>query len=110
MSTLAVVTVAVALAVAGVHHQQPPQTAAATRPADPVLERARQAEADGRFAEATRIYREAVAGGSGAAAKRLGDLYLKGAPGVERDQAQALRWYREAELRGEVLAQAIRLR
>jgi TPR repeat protein len=29
---------------------------------------------------------------------------------VERDVAQAHRWYREAELRGEVLAQAIRLR
>ncbi len=94
-----------------------PQAAApATLPApqDPPLQAAlgqgRSAEDQARYADAVRHYRKAAALGSGMAARRLGEIYLAGAPGVDRDMAEAMRWNRQAELRGEVLAQAVRLR
>lgn len=119
MSTLAVVTIAAALAAAA--HQQEvtraesasPKPAASLPVYDPfvmAVEHARALEAAGDFPEAVKAWRELYKKGSGFAAKRLGDILSRGAPGVDRDQAQALRWYREAELRGEPLAQALRLR
>lgn len=119
MSTLAVVTIAAALA-AAVHHQEVTRAeSAAPKPAaslpihDPfalAVEHARSLEAAGDYPQAVKAWRELFMQGSGFAARRLGDIYSRGAPGVDRDQAQALRWYREAELRGERLAQALRLR
>ena len=114
MSTLAVVGLAALLAV-GV--QQNPQPEALARQATPVspaaaaaLAKGRDAETERRMGDATRMYREAANAGSGEAARRLGDLYWRGAPGVERDLAESLRWYRVAETHGEKMAQAVRLR
>jgi TPR repeat protein len=81
-----------------------------TEPAALALNKARSAEQDGQQAEALRQYRVAAAAGSGEAAKRLGDAYWKGGLGADRDLAESMRWYREAELRGETVAQAMRLR
>ena len=114
MSTLAVFALA-ALVIAGTHNNQPPEALArAAAPLNDVaasaLSRAMNSEADGRAVEAAKLYREAATAGSGQAAKRLGDLYWGGAPGIDRDLAESLRWYRVAETHGEKLAQAIRLR
>lgn len=114
MSTLAVVGLAALLA-AGAAHNAPAEAQA--RQATPVppaaaaaLARARAAEDDQRLPEAAKFYREAAQAGSGEAARRLGDLYWRGGPGIERDLAESLRWYRVAEVHGEKIAQAVRLR
>lgn len=114
MSTLAVLALA-AVVIAGTHNNPPSESLArAASPPTPVaaavLSRARGAESEGSVADAARLYREAAIAGSGEAAKRLGDLHWRGAPGIERDLAESLRWYRVAETRGEKVAQAIRLR
>lgn len=113
MSTLALVTLAAALAINAQTKppSEPPRASAAvTSSGAAALANGRMAEAQGRLADAVRHYREASADGSGEAAKRLGDLYWRGGPGVDRDLAESLRWYREAEVRGQRLAQAVRLR
>jgi len=119
MGTLAVVGLAIVAAVVA-HDPAPPSPQKAAVPAtslagigEPLqvaLMQGHAAETDGRFPEAVRHYRKAAALGSGVAARRLGEIYLHGAPGVDRDVADAMRWNRQAELRGEVLAQAVRLR
>ncbi len=58
-------------------------------------------ESAGNARDAVRIYRRAARGGSGKAAKRLGDILNCGAPGVARDYAQALLWYDTAFRLGE---------
>ena len=114
MAVIAVVTLATLLAVNA--HQNPSAEVQARKavPITPVaasaLARARSAEGDSRMPEAIKLYREAAAAGSGEAAKRLGDIYWTGMPGVERDLAESLRWYRVAQDRGEEVAQAVRLR
>ncbi|MCG2595100.1 hypothetical protein LZ009_20165 [Ramlibacter sp. XY19] len=114
MSTLAVIGLAALLA-AGMQHNPPPEALA--RQATPVspaaamaLARGKEAEEERRHADAAKLYREAANAGSGEAAKRLGDLYWRGVPGVEKDLAESLRWYRVAETHGEKVAQAVRLR
>jgi TPR repeat protein len=114
MTTLAVLGLAALLA-AGT--AQDPAHEAQARQATPVspaaaiaLARGHDAEADRRMPDAVRHYQLAAQAGSGEAAKRLGDLYWRGAPGVERDLAESMRWYRVAETRGVTLAQAVRLR
>jgi TPR repeat protein len=114
MSTLAVIGLAALLA-AGAQHNPPPEALA--RQANPVspaaataLARGRDAQSESRIADAARLYRDAASAGSGEAAKRLADIYWHGAPGVERDLAESLRWYRVAETHGEKVAQAVRLR
>lgn len=118
MGTFAVVALAAALA-AGTPQSTPSASTGsvtvsrldpASAAVNEAFSAARQAESEGRYPEALRLYKTQAAEGSGIAAKRLGDLYTRGAPGIERDLAQGLRWYREAELRGEVMAQALRLR
>ena len=52
---------------------------------------------------AIRIYRRAARDGSGKAAKRLGELFDKGAPGVTRDYQEALTWYSKARELGETV-------
>jgi serine/threonine-protein kinase len=48
-----------------------------------------------------KIYMRAARGGSGKAAKRLGDIYNKGTDGVSRDYAESLKWYNAARVLGE---------
>ena len=117
MGTFAVITLAAALAVTSQHAPSNEGVGSVTvgtldaaSGLGEAFTAARAAESEGRYADAVRMYKTQATAGSGIAAKRLGDLYTRGAPGLERDQAQGLRWYREAELRGEVLAQALRLR
>ena len=64
------------------------------------MEQAQTAEKGGRVAEAVRFYKQATAAGSGAAAKRLGDIYGKGAGDVSRDYQESLRYYEIARSRG----------
>lgn len=121
MSTFAVIGLA-AILVVGTQHNPPPGPAAHARVTAPTvvdargaawqqaLARAHAAELEGKLVEAVRSYREAAASGSGGAARRLGEIYSRGGPGVERDVAESLRWNRQAIDRGEVLAQAVRLR
>jgi serine/threonine-protein kinase len=83
-------------------------TAPAPDPAPPtveaLLQRAIALEAEGRNKEASRLLAQAVREGSGQAAgqaaKRLGDLLQKGAPGLPRDYGEALRYYEIARLNG----------
>lgn len=121
MSTFAVIGLAAVLMV-GTQDNPPPGQAVQARATAPTvvsandaawqqaLTRARAAEMEGKLVDAIRSYREAAASGSGGAARRLGEIYARGGPGVDRDVAQSLRWNRQAQQRGEVLAEAIRLR
>jgi serine/threonine-protein kinase len=52
---------------------------------------------------AVRIYRRAARDGNGKAAKRLGELYDKGVPGVDRDYQESLSWYEKARELGETI-------
>lgn len=113
MSTLAIVGLAALIAVGASQNAPAPEQRAAaplSGPAASALAKGRSAEDAGQVTDAVRLYRESAQAGSGEAAKRLGDIYWRGARGVERDLAESLRWYRVAELRGEKLAQAVRLR
>jgi serine/threonine-protein kinase len=69
-----------------------------------MLQRAIALEAEGRNKEAARMLAQAVREGNGKAAgqaaKRLGDLLQKGAPGLPRDYGEALRYYEIARLNG----------
>ena len=46
--------------------------------------------------DAVGVYRRAARAGSGPAAKRLGDIYSCGAPGIAPDRNEALNWYEVA--------------
>jgi serine/threonine protein kinase len=70
-----------------------------------MLQRAIVLEDEGKFADATRLLRQATRGSLkgpavGQAAKRLADIYNKGAPGVPRDYADALKYYEIARANG----------
>jgi hypothetical protein len=58
-------------------------------------------ENQGKAQDAIRLYRRAARGGSGKAAKRLGEIFDKGVPGVSRDHAESLQWYQTARDLGE---------
>lgn len=58
-------------------------------------------ESSGKAADAVRVYRRAARAGHGKAAKRLGEIFDKGAPGVSRDYAESLQWYEMARQLGE---------
>lgn len=60
-------------------------------------------ENGGKVKEAIRLYRRAARGGNGKAAKRLGEIYDKGIPGVSRDYAESLQWYETARQLGETI-------
>jgi hypothetical protein len=79
------------------------RSAAASAPvgADALYEQAAALEQDGKGADAVRTYVRAARAGSGKAAKRLGEIYDKGIPGVERDYAESLKWYNAARVLGE---------
>ena len=85
-----------------------PQPSPAPDPAplsvESMLQRAIALEREGKPAEAARLLRQATREGrgeaAGQAAKRLGDLLQRGAPGVSRDYGEALRYYEIARLNG----------
>jgi Sel1 repeat-containing protein len=60
-------------------------------------------ESEGNAQDAIRIYRRAARSGSGKAAKRLGEIYEKGIPGVSRDYAESVQWYEKAKQLGEAV-------
>jgi serine/threonine-protein kinase len=63
-------------------------------------------EQAGNAAQAIRVYRRAARAGSGKAAKRLGEIYDRGVPGVSRDYAESLQWYETARQLGEKIEEA----
>jgi serine/threonine protein kinase len=70
-----------------------------------LLQRAIALEGEGKNAEAVKVLRQAARGNQkgtavGQAAKRLGDLYNKGATGVTRDYQEALKYYDIARTNG----------
>lgn len=114
MATLAVLGLAALLAAGSAQNPPPEAVARQATPISPAaalaLGKGRDAETERRLPEAARFYREAAQAGSGEAAKRLADLYWRGGPGIERDLAESMRWYRVAEVHGVKVAQAVRLR
>ena len=68
-----------------------------------LFQQASSLEQSGKVSEAIRIYRRAARAGSGKAAKRLGEIYDKGVPGVGRDYAESLQWYETARQLGETV-------
>lgn len=66
-----------------------------------LLAQARDAERGGNMSAAVSAYRRAANAGSGAAAKRLSELYAKGGNGVDRDAQQANFWTNKAKALGE---------
>jgi serine/threonine-protein kinase len=81
-----------------------PVPEAAPLTVEAMLQRAMALEREGRTAEAAKLLRQATREGrgeaAGQAAKRLGDLLQRGAPGVSRDYGEALRYYEIARLNG----------
>ena len=73
-----------------------------------LFEQAAALEKEGKGAEAVRTYTRAARSGSGKAAKRLGEVYDKGIPGVPRDYAESLKWYNTARALGEDIKDARR--
>ena len=91
----------------------PSATPVPTAPAKPaasenetLYQQALTLEQSGKANEAIRIYRRAARAGSGKAAKRLGEIYDKGVPGVSRDYAESLQWYETARQLGETVETA----
>ena len=99
-------------AVAPVAAPAPAPVAPAPAPAAPppnpavLLAQAQDAERAGNMGQAVGAYRRAAAAGSGAAARRLGELYTKGESGVERDMQQATFWNNRARSLGEQVQQS----
>ena len=92
----------------------PGAAAASAAPAAPAAAKGGASDADALFQKALategsdpnaaiRLYRRAARDGSGKAAKRLGELFDKGAPGVTRDYQEALSWYSKARELGETV-------
>lgn len=112
---MSAVAVAIALgAVLGINQfTQPKAEAPAPAPISvstaATLEQARKVEGSD-MPQAIKLYREASNAGSGAAAKRLFEIYLNGESGVERDMAEARRQLYLAQVRGENVPVAKRLR
>ncbi len=57
----------------------------------------------GYTAMSIKLYKDACLAGEGAACKRLGEIYIKGSQGVERDYAESVRWYDQARHFGMVV-------
>jgi hypothetical protein len=78
----------------------PASTAATGADHEALYEQAKAMESEGNVTGAVRIYRRAARAGSGKAAKRLGEIFDRGAPGVSRDYAESLQWYETARQLG----------
>jgi len=62
-----------------------------------LFEQAEKLEKEGNLKQAFRVYRLAARKGSGKAAKRLGEMYGSGIPGVvDKDYQESLSWYTKA--------------
>jgi serine/threonine protein kinase len=68
--------------------------------ADTLHRQATALEGEGKMVEAVRVYIQAARIGSGPAAKRLGDIYYSGVPGVSPDHAESVKWHAIARRRG----------
>ena len=68
------------------------------------MDRGEAAYARRRFTSALRLWRAACTAGSSEAAFRIAELYVKG-EGVQRNLAEAVKWYRQAAERGHAKAQ-----
>ena len=77
------------------------QVARAPSNVETLLQEAAAKESSGDNRAAVKLYVQAARGGSGKAAKRLGDIYTKGVDGVPRDYAESLKWYNAARVLGE---------
>jgi len=66
-----------------------------------LFDQAEKLDRAGQVVQAIPLYKRAAALGSGPAARRLGDIYDRGAVGVGRDYGKALDWYIEARRLGE---------
>ena len=80
-----------------------PAPAAKGAEAEILYQQALVMENGGKAKDAIRVYRRAARAGSGKAAKRLGEIYDKGVPGVSRDYAESLQWYESARQLGETI-------
>ncbi|MFL9866913.1 protein kinase [Paraburkholderia fungorum] len=65
-----------------------------------LLAQAAKLQGEGKLNDAVRLYKRAARGGSGQAAKQLGDIYGNGAGDVPRDYAESIRWYNVARTAG----------
>lgn len=66
-----------------------------------LFEKAAALERAGNGAEAVKAYRRAARAGSGAAAKRLGQIYENGIKGVERNYQESQKWLLASRSMGE---------
>ena len=66
----------------------------------PSLQAGTALEAEGRGQDAVRLYIQAARSGNCEAAKRLGEIYDGGIPGIRRDYAESLRWFNAARVLG----------
>jgi serine/threonine-protein kinase len=71
-----------------------------------LFQQASAMEGQGNAKDAIRIYRRAARAGSGKAAKRLGEIFDRGVPGIPRDYAESLQWYETARQLGETVETA----
>ena len=85
-----------------------PASGGAPSSGEQLFAQAKGLENEGKGAEAVRTYTRAARSGSGKAAKRLGEIYDKGVPGVSRDYAESLKWYNTARALGEEIKDARR--
>ena len=84
------------------HKQSSPTTSPERRASsDRMFAEATDLERGGKGPEAVKMYMRAAREGNGKAAARLGEIYARGIPGVERDYASSLRWYNAARAMGE---------
>ena len=63
-------------------------------------------ERAGQVADAVNLLKLAANASSGAAAKKLGEIYAAGAAGVPCDAKQSVRWFSVAEALGENVSRA----
>lgn len=61
-----------------------------------LFQQADQLDRIGYTAMSIKLYKDACLAGEGTACKRLGEIYIKGTQGVERDYAESVRWYDQA--------------
>lgn len=78
-----------------------PAADAVASDAEAMYQQALALEGSGKAADAVRIYRRAARAGHGKSARRLGDIFDRGVPGVSRDYAESLQWYQTARALGE---------
>ncbi len=77
-----------------------PGEVVATREARELMQDGKAAEARGDIRAAVRLYVRATRGGSGEAAKLLGDIFANGKGDVAKDYAESLKYYAIAEKAG----------